>query len=369
VGVQVSRADVLVTASSALAGTLLVVLRAASGLGWAPSGAEAAAQVAAAALLLIRRQHPLAVLGACVALSFVSPAVATLAALYTVGAEVRSVRTSGAAVLGVVAATWPAWRVTAEPSGPTTLWAATLMALFAYVAGRAERSRAEADRRAAASAAEAARAAERARLARELHDVVSHRVSFAVVEAEVLAASTHDTEVRRVADEIGASGRAALAEMRQVLTVLTADGAEPRAGSASGRDERHDPPDRTEVDDLAAEARATGQPVDVRVSAPSSSPPDLVDRTVARVVAEGLTNAVRHAPGAATTVDVSPVAGGVRVTVDNGLPPAPPTGLTTGGFGLTGLRERVELLGGTLEAGPTPRGGYRLRATLPRRTP
>ncbi|WP_454730239.1 sensor histidine kinase [Cellulosimicrobium protaetiae] len=367
-GVHVSRADVLVAVSSGAAGALLVVLRASSGLGWASAGVEVAAQLAASGLLLVRRRYPLAVLGACVALSFVSPAVATLAALYAVGTEVRSARTSGAAVLGVVAATWPAWRLTAERSGPSALWAATLMILFAYVAGRAERSRAEADRRAAASAEVAARAAERARLARELHDVVSHRVSYAVVEAEVLATTTEDADVRRLADEIGTSGRAALAEMRQVLTALTADAPEPGRGTngSTGGTGSAGP---AAIDALAEEARTAGQPVRVHVSAPSSSPPDLVDRTVARVVGEGLTNAVRHAPGAATTVEVSPVEDGVRVTVDNAPPTSPPTGLTTGGFGLAGLRERVELLGGTLESGPTPPGGYRLRATLPRRTP
>lgn len=360
VGVQVTRADVLVAVSSAAAGALLVVLRASSGLGWASWGAETAAQLVASGVLLARRRYPIAVLGACVALSFVSPAVATLAALYAVGTEVRSARTSGAAVLGVVVATWPVWRTTAEGSGPTTLWVATVVALFAYLAGRAERARAEADRRAATASEEAARAAERARLARELHDVVSHRVSYAVVEAEVLATTTHDDEVRRVADEIGTSGRAALAEMRQVLGALTAAGPATTAPSRA--------PDGDEVETLVAEARSAGQPVEAHVAVRPSSPPDLVDRTVVRVVGEGLTNAVRHAPGARTVVSVTPVPDGVAVAVDNDPPGRPPTGLTTGGYGLAGLRERVDLLGGTLEAGPTPAGGYRLRATLPRRT-
>ncbi|PTU57241.1 hypothetical protein DBB34_05045 [Sphaerisporangium cinnabarinum] len=360
VRVQVSRADVLVAASSAVAGALLVALRARSGIGWAPEGAELAAQTAAAAALLLRRRSPLAVVAVCVALSFVSPALATVAALYTVGAEVPSARASGAVVLGVAAATLPAWRVTAEASGPTALWVGTLTLLAAYVAGRAERYRADTDRRDAERGAEAARAAERARLARELHDVVSHRVSYAVVEAEVLATTTHDDDVRRVADEIGASGRAALAEMRQVLGALTAAG--PTTATAPPA------PDDEQVEALVAEARSAGQPVETHVEVGPSSPPDLVDRTVARVVGEGLTNAVRHAPGARTVVSVTPVPDGVAVTVDNDAPDRPPTGLTTGGFGLAGLRERVDLLGGTLEAGPTPAGGYRLRATLPRRT-
>ncbi len=360
VRVQVSRADVLVAASSAVAGALLVVLRARSGIGWAPEAAELAAQTAAAAALLLRRRRPLAVLAVCVALSFVSPALATVAALYTVGVEVASARASGAVVLGVTAAALPAWQATAEASGPTTLWVGTLTLLAAYVAGRAERNRADTDRRDAERGAEAARAAERARLARELHDVVSHRVSYAVVEAEVLATTTHDDEVRRVADEIGASGRAALAEMRQVLGALTA------AGPATAGPPRA--PDSGEVETLVAEARSAGQPVETHVAVRPSSPPDLVDRTVVRVVGEGLTNAVRHAPGARTVVSVTPVPDGVAVAVENDPPDRPPTGLTTGGFGLAGLRERVGLLGGTLEADPTPAGGYRLRATLPRRT-
>lgn len=364
--VHVSRADVLVAVSSAAAGTFLVVLRETSGIGWAPMWAEVTVQLVTAALLLVRRRSPLAVLTACVALSFVSPAIATLAALYTVGTEVASPRTSGAAVVGVVVAAWPAWRVTAEPSGPTVLWVATLVIVFAYVAGRAEHARAEADRRAAENAETAARAGERARLARELHDVVSHRVSYAVVEAEVLATTTRDEEVRRVADEIGTSGRAALAEMREVLTALAAEAPPSGIGRAatSGAADATAPAD---VDGFVDEARRAGQPVEVRVAVRPSSPPDLVDRTVARVVGEGLTNAVRHAPGASTRVAVVPADGGLRVTVENARPTAPDTGLTTGGFGLTGLRERVELLGGTLEAGPTPGGGYRLRATLPRR--
>lgn len=360
VGVQVSRADVLVAVSSGAAGALLVVLRARSGIGWAPEAAELAAQTAAAAALLVRRRWPLAVLAACVALSFVSPALATVAAVYTVGTEVASARASGALVLCVTAATLPAWRVTAQESGPTALWVGILTLLAAYVAGRAERYRADADRRDAARGAEAARAAERARLARELHDVVSHRVSYAVVEAEVLATTTHDDDVRRLADEIGSSGRAALAEMRQVLSALTAEA--PAAVTAAPA------PDGAEIVGLVDEARSAGQPVETHVEVRPSSPPDLVDRTVVRVVGEGLTNAVRHAPGARTVVSVTAVADGVAVTVDNDPAARPPTGLTTGGFGLAGLRERVGLLGGTLEAGPTPAGGYRLRATLPRRT-
>jgi signal transduction histidine kinase len=227
--------------------------------------------------------------------------------------------------------------------------------LAAYAAGRLQRQQAEADQRASAAAEVRARAAERAALARDLHDVVSRRMSYAVIEAEVLGTSTQDDEVRRVSGEIADGCRAALAEMRTVLQALSAAPVTPAEGAAGSGT----------VEALAAEARRTGQPVRVVGEASRRNPPDLIDRTVLRVVAEGLTNAVRHAPGAPTTVDVTRTGDRVRVTVENDRPPRPPTGLTTGGFGIDALRERVSLLGGTLRAGPTDGGGFSLCAVLP----
>jgi signal transduction histidine kinase len=348
-----TREDTVVAVACAVAGVLLVLL-AGSGTGWAPVGLELAAQTCAAALLIFRTRHPVLVLSGCAVASLVSPVVAALGALHAVGLRVTSLRTSLAAVLAAVAVSWPTWLITTEAASPALLWLGILVLLAAYAAGRLQHQQAEADRRASAAAEGRARRAERDALARDLHDVVSRRMSYAVVEAEVLGTSTRDDEVRRAATEIAEGCRAALAEMRTVLEVLSdAPAAPPQDGSG---------PDT--VDALAAEARRVGQPVRV-AGAPLRNPPDLIDRTVLRVVSEGLTNAVRHAPGAPTAVEVARSDDQVRVTVENERPTRPPTGLTTGGFGIDALRERISLLGGTLHAGPTDDGGFRLCAVLP----
>ncbi|MFE7405218.1 sensor histidine kinase [Isoptericola sp. NPDC057559] len=351
-----TRIDVLVASVCAAGGVLLVLLRTRSGVGWAPTWAEAATQVGAAALLLARSRHPLVVLAGCAAASIVSPVIATLGAAHATGLYVTSSRVSVGAMLAAVTVTWPTWLLTSESTGPSVLWAGIVILLFAYAAGSLQRLQQDADADRAARAEADARAAERAALARDLHDVVSHRMSYAVVEAEVLRTASTDDAVRRAAQEIGTSCRDALAEMRTVLHALTAEG----GGPGAGRD------DGVELEARVGEARKAGQPVRVVGAAAAHSPPDVVDRTVLRVVGEGLTNAVRHAPGAATVVELDDRGRELRVSVRNEAPTRPPTGLTTGGFGLTGLRERVELLGGRLDAGPTTDGGYRLRAVLPR---
>ncbi|GIG37830.1 hypothetical protein [Cellulomonas pakistanensis] len=122
-----------------------------------------------------------------------------------------------------------------------------------------------------------------------------------------------------------------------------------------------------EVDGLVSAARDVGQPVAAVVAAAHREPPDPAERTAVRVVREGLTNAVRHAPGADTRVLVEESGAELHVQVVTGEAAAAPTGLTTGGTGLAGLRERVALVGGRLDAGPTPAGGFLLDARLPRR--
>nr|WP_236778997.1 histidine kinase [Agromyces seonyuensis] len=232
------------------------------------------------------------------------------------------------------------------------------MLFAAFLAGRLQRGQHLADRAATVAASRAARAAARSELARELHDVVSHRLSYAVVEAEVIGTTTDDAEVRRLAGEIGQTGRAALAELRLVLAALAEDAPASAAvqTAADGADE---------LDVAVVEARAAGQPVEVERRIPPSVPPGILDRTFAQIAREGLANAVRHAPGAPTSLRIEPVDGAARIVVENARPAAPPTGLTGGGFGLAALRERVELLGGDFEAAPTPAGGFWLQATIP----
>ncbi|GAB6939437.1 sensor histidine kinase [Isoptericola variabilis] len=359
-----TRVDALVAAACALGGLLLVLLRAGTDVGWAPAWAEIAAQLGAAGLLLARSRHPLLVLVGCVAASLVTPAVAALGAAHATGLYVASSRVSLGAMLAVVTVSWPTWLLTSESTGASLLWTGILVLLFAFAAGRLQRLQQDADADAAARAEAAARAAERSALARDLHDVVSHRMSYAAVEAEVVGTTATDEETRRAAREIGDSCRAALAEMRTVLRTLTGDA----AGAADGDGEEAAPDVRDEVQARVDEARRAGQPVRLEGALPRRTPPDVVDRTILRVVTEGLTNALRHAPGAATVVGLDVEPASLRVAVRNGPPDRAPTGLTTGGFGIAGLRERVTLLGGSLDAGPTADGGFQLTAVLPRRS-
>ncbi|WP_217614100.1 sensor histidine kinase [Cellulomonas sp. GbtcB1] len=348
-------------AVAAAGGLALVVARARAGVALEPVAWEAAAQVVGAATLLLRREA--VALAVCLALCLVSPVLATPVALYLVA------RWAGprAAWLGLVAAllmVWPVWQVTAFRTGVAVPLLLLLDVLVPWLAGRGQRSAAHAavlrvaqERAAAEAAALAVRRAERTRLAGELHDVVAHRISLIVLHANLLDAATDDPAVHAAAGEIRDTGRAALDEMREVLRLLRRDPGED--GLA-----RHALP---EVEGLVAAARDVGQPVTAVVAAAHRDPPDPAERTAVRVVREGLTNAVRHAPGAGTRVLVEDAGPELHVQVLTTEARSVPTGLTTGGTGLAGLRERVALVGGRLDAGPTPAGGFLLDARLPRR--
>jgi signal transduction histidine kinase len=196
---------------------------------------------------------------------------------------------------------------------------------------------------------------ERARLARELHDVVTHNVSVMVVQAGA-ARKVMDTAPELAKEAllaVEAGGRAAMTELRQVIGLLTvdSDGADlaPQPGLA-------------QIADLAARVREAGVPVTVTLETPEVSPG--VALAAYRVVQEALTNAVKHAAGAAVHVGVSASDTVLRVEVvdDGGLPSPGPHG---SGRGLVGLGERLAVYGGTLSAGPRPTGGFRVVASIP----
>lgn len=228
------------------------------------------------------------------------------------------------------------------------------------------RLRAEAADREQAVAAERAREAERTRIAREMHDVLAHRLSLVSMHAGVLAfrADLAPGEVRAEARVIADASRQALDELRGVLGVLR--------DSDTGR-----PPQPTVADlaDLVEQARAAG-PVDLQTRL-DGEPPAPLGRHVYRVVQEGLTNARKHAPGAAVTVRVTGSPGSdVDVEVRNAasLAVAVGSGQIGGqiggpaggaGLGLVGLAERASLAGGRMESGRTADGGWSLRALLP----
>jgi len=221
-----------------------------------------------------------------------------------------------------------------------------------------------------------ARRAERTRIAREMHDVLAHRISLLAVHAGALEFNPDapPEEIARAAAVIRESARAAQEELREVIGVLRTDPAEPAALAGDPLE----PPQPT-LEDLAPlieESRAAGTEVRLATALDPVTLPPTLGRTVYRVVQEGLTNVHKHAPEHVVTIAVvGGHHGGVRVSVTNqpavGRADAGPAHVAPApdhvgsGTGLIGLGERVALLGGTLEYGPAPGGGFRLCATLP----
>ncbi|MEW2295191.1 histidine kinase [Streptomyces sp. NPDC006743] len=216
--------------------------------------------------------------------------------------------------------------------------------------------------------ADRAVAEERRRIARELHDVVAHRITTMQLMAGGARANLdHDAGVAREAlVTLEESGRLALREMRQLLDVLRAD--DDTAADRSGVPEAPQP-GLEDLDRLVKESRQAGQPVRLVLDGEPRRLPPVVGLTLYRIVQEALTNARKHAgPGVAVEVRLDRRPQGVTVSVtdpgpDDAEPPAPAGGGS--GYGLIGMRERVALHGGTLEAGPLPGGGFRVAASLP----
>ena len=209
---------------------------------------------------------------------------------------------------------------------------------------------------------EQARHLERARIAREMHDVLAHRLSLLNMHAGALEyrPDASPAEIARAAGVIRASARAALEDLREVIGVLrdTTDGESPD----------HPLPSLADVPALVAECREAGLRIREDYEVPDlGTAPVLTGRTAYRIVQEGLTNVRKHAPGAVATVRLRAVAEDLMVEV---LSP-PPVGedrapsLPGAGTGLIGLRERVGLAGGTLEHGRTPAGDFWLHGRLP----
>jgi signal transduction histidine kinase len=216
---------------------------------------------------------------------------------------------------------------------------------------RAERLEREREAEALAAVAE-----ERARIARELHDVVGHSVSVMTVQASAVRRRLQpDQEQEREALEIvEQTGREALAEMRRLVGVLRRPEEAPALAPQ---------PSLQHLDRLVAQARESGLPVELRIEGEPTPLPPGVDLTAYRLVQEGLTNAIKHARASKADVVVRYSDGKVEVSVtDDGSGDGDGGG---GGHGLVGMRERVSVYGGELEAGPRPEGGYSLRARLP----
>lgn len=322
--------------------------------------------------LIWRRRNPLrvhAVIVACGALALANPLLEGIfglaISLYSVGRYAAHDRASILAMLVALLLGTVDMFVLQTPS-PGSFVAAGLMFLFWYVGRRLrfrgeylrlleERARYLEQRR--TEAAEQAVAEERARIARELHDVVAHQVSLMTVQAgaaKMVAASDPGAALAAMA-AVEDAGRQALSEMRQLLHVLRQD-------TVGG--ELAPQPGYADLASLAAEVRESGTVVQLTSEGPLSGLSPGVDLALYRIVQEALTNVIKHAgTGARATVRVRASEMGVELTIsDDGRGP----GMQPGhGFGIAGMRERAELLGGRLVAQPGPRGGFIVEVFLP----
>jgi signal transduction histidine kinase len=219
---------------------------------------------------------------------------------------------------------------------------------------------------------DAALAAERARIARELHDVVTHHVTAMVVQADAAQFVTGAAAVATGLAAISDTGRLALADLRHLLGVLSAPGqtgpGEDGAGAGAERTPMIGP-----ILELVEQARRSGQPVELTEDGEQPDLPGGAELAVYRVVQEALTNAIKHAPGRATSVRVRHASDEAEIEVltagpgDPQLPSARrPSALVGGGRGLRGMHERVAVFGGELVAAPTSDGGFQVRARIPR---
>jgi len=237
-------------------------------------------------------------------------------------------------------------------------WGEAVRARRAYVAElrdraeRAERTRDEEARRRVDE--------ERMRIARELHDVVSHTIGVISVQAGVAAHLLH-RRPDKAADSLAAIRQAsdeALGELHAMLGVL-------RQGDGGGRAPLAPAPGLAELDALVAQAAGAGIEVKVAVEGEPRRLPSAVDLACYRVVQESLTNVVRHAGASQAEVTVTLHDDRVVVVVlDDGAAPSG-NGAAGSGQGIPGMRERARALGGSLEAGPRPGGGFRVQASLP----
>ncbi len=216
-----------------------------------------------------------------------------------------------------------------------------------YVTGRRQHAARERE-----LLAERATAEERLRIARELHDAVGHDVSLMVVQAQALGAT--DERVREATDAIADLGRRTMADLHRTLRVLR--------GDEDGDPARQPGAGLGDLDELVDRARAAGLPLTVVVDGAPRALAPAVDQSAYRIVQEAVTNVVKHADRAQTTITLGYRPDTLELTIADaggGVPAG------TSGHGLVGMRERAALFGGTLTAGARDGQGFEVRAVLP----
>ncbi|MFG2617337.1 sensor histidine kinase [Streptomyces sp. NPDC048507] len=363
---------------------LLVAVLAQAGTGWAAQAQTGRVPLdvwarilllLGPALLLLRHRHPVAVAYAVGAVTlvylaagypygpvFVSFAVACFAAV--ISGHRR-------AAWGAVALLWTGhllighWlyqRLPPPGDGPApwarelgiTAWILAVLAVFELIRVRRDQWSRERSERAAAARRRADE--ERLRIARELHDVLAHSISVINVQAGVGLAllDTDPEQARRALTTIKAASKEALGEVRQVLDTLRAPGAAPRA-PAPGLDR---------LPELLEQAAAAGLTVHTSTEGRARSLPPGTDLAAFRILQEALTNVVRHSGSRTARIRLGWLPDTLELRVDDDGPAtAAPAGGS--GNGLAGMRERAGGLGGTIEAGPRPDGGFRVVARVP----
>ncbi|MGZ9928561.1 sensor histidine kinase [Streptomyces sp. NC-S4] len=202
---------------------------------------------------------------------------------------------------------------------------------------------------------------ERTRIARELHDVVAHHLSLISIQADAAPYRVQDPPAELVTElaSIRANALEGLGELRQLLGLLRSNGP---GDSTTGTSPQ---PSLAQLDALLVSVRAAGLRTTARIEGTARHLPPGVELSAYRIIQEALSNVLRHAPGAETSVGLVYARDALCLRVVNGpaaLPAAPSPGA---GHGVIGMRERVALLGGELAVGPTPEGGYEVNAALP----
>jgi signal transduction histidine kinase len=315
--------------------------------------------------LAFRRRWPVWVLALVTAGAFGSALaqrgevpLALFVAVYTVAAHVdrrRSAWVTGAAIAAMAIA----FAIAGTSYPALILFAAawvlgdnmrTRRAYFAEIEDKADRLERERDANARRAAAE-----EQARISRELHDVIAHNVSVMTVQAAA-ARDVFDRDpasARNALASIESTGRAALTELRRLLAVVRDD----------GQPELTPQPGLAAVEDLVRRVRTAGLDVHLSIEGDRPELPTALDLSAYRIVQEALTNTLKHASARRAWIDIRYTPLDIRVSVrDDGTGDAVTNG---GGRGLVGMRERVDIFGGELEAGPSLGGGYLVSARLP----
>jgi signal transduction histidine kinase len=327
------------------------------------SAVDLAVGVPACVALLVRRRWPVTLAGLLIASTVVSAAGMGATAI-AVGAVAlhRSWRVAATVVAVHAVAVTTLFALVAASNRDFVQGSAVVLALDAaaiatglLVRSLRERAR-EADERHRLQVEEA-RHAERERIAREMHDVLAHRISLLAVHAGALEVRrSAPEEERRAAAVVRQCAYEALEDLRAVIGMLRDDGA---------ADADRPQPTLTDLPALVEQARQTGTEITVDGRFDDlAAAPDAVGRHVYRVVQEGLTNARKHAPNEPVRIRLE---GDEQLVVEitNPVPPAAAVALPGAGSGLIGLGERMDLIGGRLEYGRTPKGEFRLAARVP----